>query len=73
MIRPACFNSEGAFEDYMERLAATGPKGATYCWDCTPKFQREMHEENRCGHPSVKFVMVRSPSTQDESLQGVRE
>jgi hypothetical protein len=54
----------------MERLAATAPKGATCCWDCTPEFQAKMIEENQCRYPEVKFVVVKTQD--DECLQGVR-
>jgi hypothetical protein len=52
---PLCFSSREQYQAW--KLLAINTVGVLsgICTDCTPKYQKEMIEADRCTHPDVKF------------------
>jgi len=61
--RPACFPSQADWDEYRKFARMEPPLQASYCQDCTARYQQEMLRQGRCAHPEVWF---------DEHGEGVR-
>jgi hypothetical protein len=58
MIKPPCFDTQADFEAYMELLDQTvKDENRSFCWDCTPEYQRSMVKQNLCTHKETVFVV----------------
>jgi hypothetical protein len=64
---PACFDSFEQFELWMEAAKFDRPGKSGYCEDCTPEYQREMIEQQRCAFRGTKFFNI------DGIIVGVRD
>lgn len=65
---PPCFDSQRAYEDWLEacdQAAKTGvplptrktwPGEPNYCRECSPEHRNQMRKEGRCLFPSTIFV-----------------
>jgi len=55
---PACFDSHEQWLMWQAaaRLAHPSPSSG-YCEDCTPAYQAEMSEIDRCAYPNAVFVL----------------
>ncbi len=57
---PKCFKSQGEWDRYRKAANFSGGDGFTYCTDCTPARQAEMHKAARCQYPKTVFVSLPS-------------
>lgn len=63
MDYPLCFASPEQYKNWVKaaRACARGSKEliSGFCTDCTPEYQAQMIELNRCEHPDVQFAVDR--------------
>lgn len=54
-------------------VRSTRVKAANYCADCTPEYQAEMMQEDRCLHPETRFFVCRRQTEDELEIVGFRE
>lgn len=58
---PPCFGSKEQFEQFEiegRDLIMARPEGYSYCYYCSPGFQREKLAQDECIHPETEFQSI---------------
>lgn len=55
---PACFSSQAEWDAYRSMAQCNMRDGFTYCTDCSPKHQKAMVVQARCGFPNIQFKQL---------------
>jgi len=71
-LPPSCFKNTEHYEEWLAYARLCGRRPRSFCQDCTPAYQAQMVEIDRCDFPDVEFVELRAWDNERE-LIGIRQ